>query len=195
MTEHKDLVLLMLTDNWNDWEPSYAAAVIHSFSDYTVSTIAVDKAPKQSMGGLSTEVTYGIADFAEWDRLALVILPGGLSWEQHRYEEIADFIRQTTKARIPVAAICGATLFLCRHGFLNQIRHTGDSLEQFLEQPEYTGKDLYQNAQVVFDGNIITANETAAVEFAYRIFKLLEIDSEEELDLWYRNFRYGAVSQ
>lgn len=65
----------------------------------------------------------------------------------------------------------------------------------FLEQKEYTGKEYYQEVQIVMDDNIITANETAAVEFAYYIFKLLKIDSEEEIEKWYRNFKYGAVSQ
>ena len=39
----------------------------------------------------------------------------------------------------------------------------------------------------------ITANETAAVEFAYEIFKLLQVDSEEEMAQWLDNFKYGAV--
>lgn len=79
---------------------------------------------------------------------------------------------------IPIAAICGATTYLCRHGFLNHVKHTGDSLELFRSQDGYTGQELYVSAQVVADGGFITANETAAVEFAYEIFKLLKVDSD-----------------
>ena len=34
----------------------------------------------------------------------------------------------------------------------------------------------------------MTANETAAVEFAYEIMNLLNIDSQEERDEWYKEF-------
>ena len=35
---------------------------------------------------------------------------------------------------------------------------------------------------MVSDKGFITANETAAVEFAYEIFKMLKVDSEEEIE-------------
>ena len=43
------------------------------------------------------------------------------------------------------------------------------------------------------DGGFITDNETAAVEFSYEIFKLLKVDSDEEMSQWFDNFKYGAV--
>lgn len=57
----------------------------------------------------------------------------------------------------------------------------------------YLTSSLYVPAQVVADGGFITANETAAVEFAYEIFKLLKVDSDEEMGQWFDNFKYGAV--
>jgi putative intracellular protease/amidase len=123
----------------------------------------------------------------------MIILPGGLSWENNRYDDIAIFIKKAVDLTIPIAAICGSTLFLCRHGFLNHVKHTGDSLELFLSQEGYTGADLYIPAQVVVDNGLITANETAAIEFTYEIFKLLKIDSDEEIEEWYDNFKNGAV--
>ena len=59
--------------------------------------------------------------------------------------------------------------------------------------PGYTGAERYVKAQVVVDGGFITANETAAVEFAYEIFKLLNLDSPEEMAQWFDNFQNGAV--
>lgn len=120
-------------------------------------------------------------------------MPRGLSWEENEYSEIAEFINKAVKKSIHVAAICGATTFLCKHGFLNSVRHTGDSLDLFKAQDGYTSQHLYINAQVVVDNKIITANETAAVEFAYEIFKILKIDTAEEIAQWFDNFEYGAV--
>ncbi|MFM9327504.1 type 1 glutamine amidotransferase family protein [Paenibacillus mesotrionivorans] len=184
---------MLLTDRWCDWEASYAIAVANSFTDYTVKTIALDHAPKQSMGGVKAYVDVSIGEYQNFDALAMVILPGGLSWEEHEYGEIADFIRKVQNTDIPVAAICGATTFLCKHGLLDHVKHTGDSLELFQNQTGYNGQLNYMSAQVVVDGGFITANETAAVEFAYEIFKLLQVDSDEEMAQWLDNFRHGAV--
>jgi putative intracellular protease/amidase len=193
MTRKKDEILLLLTDRWCDWEASYAIAVANSFTDYTVKTIALDQTPKQSMGGVKAYVDVSIGEYHNFDALAMVILPGGLSWEENEYGEIADFIRRVRKLGIPIAAICGATTFLCKHGLLDHVKHTGDSLELFQSQKGYNGQMNYLSAQVVVDGGFITANETAAVEFAYEIFKLLQVDSDEEMAQWFDNFRNGAV--
>lgn len=192
----KNKVLLVLTEQWCDWEASYAIAVLNAFSEYKVSTVAVDMEPKLSMGGLKSAVDFTMDEEIDWEQTAIVILPGGLSWEECEYPEIAEFVKKVREKQIPVAAICGATLFLCRKGFLNDVKHTGDNRELFLEQKEnypYTGEALYQEKQVVVDHGIITANETAAVEFAYEIFKMLEIDETEEIEQWFDNFQNGAV--
>lgn len=84
-------------------------------------------------------------------------------------------------------------LLLCKHGFLNDIKHTGDSLELFQGVKGYVGERHYIPAQVVYDKGFMTANETAAVEFAYEIFKILKVDSEEEMEQWFDNFQNGAI--
>lgn len=189
----KNEILLFLTDRWCDWEASYAIAVANSFSEYNVKTIGIDTDDKVSMGGIKSRVDFSIKDYSNFDNLAMVIIPGGLSWEENAYDEIAQFVATVRKLEIPVAAICGATYFLCRHGFLNNIKHTGDSLELFQGVAGYEGEELYTQAQVVYNNGFITANETAAVEFAYEIFKVLKVDSDEEINEWFDNFKNGAV--
>lgn len=193
MNNIKNEVLIVLTEQWNDWEASYAIAVINSFSEYKVKTIAVDNFPKISMGGINATIDYAINDYQNLNNLAMVILPGGLSWEENDYKEIADFIKKIMELHIPIAAICGATTFLCKHGLLNNVKHTGDNLELFQKQKEYKGEEFYIQEQVVTDNQVITANETAAVQFAYEIFKVLEVDSDEEIEQWYENFKNGAI--
>ena len=189
----KNEILILLTHQWCDWEASYAIAVANSFSDYVVKTIAIDELPKTSMGGIRADIDYTTRQYHNYDNLSMVILPGGLSWEENDYNEIAEFVKLLTKKNIPIAAICGATYFLCKHGFLNHVKHTGDSLELFQGAKGYRGEDYYVDAQVVVDGGFITANETAAVEFAYEIFKILKVDSVEEMNQWFDNFKNGAV--
>lgn len=190
---NKNEVLLLLTDRWCDWEASYAVAVINSFSDYSVKTIGINTTGLVSMGGIKAAVDYSINSYDHFDQVAMLIIPGGLSWEENDYDEIAQFVRKARNYNIPVAAICGATYFLCKQGFLNNIKHTGDSLKLFQSVKGYRGEAFYIPAQVVSDGGFITANETAAVEFAYEIFEILKVDTEEEMETWFDNFQNGAV--
>ena len=189
--DEKKIVLYVLTDQWCEWEGSYAVDVIHSYSDeYQVKTISEDGRPQKGMSGVTSLVDYDMREFADWNRVALVLMPGGLGWEELELKKMEQFVATALQKKIPVCAICGATTFLCRRGFLNNIRHTGDSKEWFLQQKAfgYTGEALYEEKQVVYDGGIMTANETAAVEFAYEIMNLLGVDTQEERDEWYENF-------
>ncbi|UQZ89086.1 glutamine amidotransferase [Deltaproteobacteria bacterium Smac51] len=192
--EMKD-VLVLLTNKWADWEAAYAIAEVNSVPEYAVKTIALDSAPKVSIGGVRAAVDYELSQYRDFSRAALLILPGGFSWGESKHEEIAAFIAKAIEAKVPVAAICGSTIFLGRHGFLDKVKHTGDDLDLFLKEPGYGGKDFYVAAQVVTDKGLITANETAAVEFAYEIFKLLKIDEPAELDRWFDNFKRGMARE
>ena len=90
----KNEILLLLTDRWCDWEASYAIAVANVFSDYVVKTIALDTSPKVSMGNLCVNIDYSIDDYLNFSNTAIIILPGGLSWEENDYDKIAEFIRR-----------------------------------------------------------------------------------------------------
>lgn len=186
-------VLLLLTNQWADWEAAYAIASIHPMDQYVVKTIAVDHETKTSMGGLRAEIDYTLDNYHDLNNLAMIILPGGFGWNEEQTDDIAAFVKKVIDLKIPVAAICGATLFLGKYGFLDEVKHTGDELELFQKEPRYHGKDFYVPAQVVMDQNIITANETAAVEFADTIFRVLKMYTEEQIDGWFHYFKHGMV--
>jgi putative intracellular protease/amidase len=186
-------VLLVLTNRWADWEASFAVSVINSVPMYKVKTIAIDNLPKVSIGGIRAEIDYSIKEYQQLDNLAMIILPGGYSWKEDQHEEIANFVQKVSASHIPVAAICGATIFLGKWGFLNSVNHTGDDLDLFQKEKGYNGQDYYVSAQVVVDKGFITANETASVEFAYEIFKILKVDEAQEIEIWYDNFSNGTA--
>ena len=72
------------------------------------------------------------------------------------------------------------------NGFLDNIRHTGNTLKFMKEQaPNYKGEKLFCKQQAICDNNIITANGSAALEFACEIFKLLKIKTKQEIIEWY----------
>ncbi|MCL2126380.1 MAG: glutamine amidotransferase, partial [Oscillospiraceae bacterium] len=93
---------------------------------------------------------------------------------------------------------CGATLFLGKHGFLNEIKHTGDDQDYFLEtlrsEKKYTGEENFIPSQLVNDNGFITANETAAIDFAVEIFRILAIGSNEETIQWHDKYKNGMYN-
>ena len=96
---------------------------------------------------------------------------------------------------IIVGAICNAASFLAKHGFLNSVRHTGNGLEQLQlwGGDNYTNKDGYVDEQAVSDNRIVTANGTGYLEFAKELLLLLENDTPEQIDMFYRFNKRGIV--
>ena len=145
-----------------------------------------------------------LEDFADWEtahlapalRAGIAIGPevtGGLGWQSTEAERIAPLVEQALALRLPVGAICNATLFLAAHGFLNKVRHTGNTAEM-MEQwggGRYTGRPLYEERQAVSDRGIVTANGTGYAEFAREMLRLLDADTEERIAAFYTFTKNG----
>ena len=193
-------VLILLTDNWADWYVGQVMAQIGFANDYVAKTISIDGKPKASIGGLKAEIDYSIENYQSLDNLAMIVLIGGGSWRNNRYDEIAEFVRKASSNNIPVAAICGATVFLAKHGFLNNVKHTSNGLDFFKErlkdEEAYTGWEHFTFSQAINDGGFITANETATLEFAREIMLVLAEDDDgfiEFINAWYEKHKQGLA--
>ena len=190
-------VLLLLTDNWVESDTSYVIPFLNLDGKYVIKTIAIDKQSKASASGLRTEIDFSVDEYQDFNNLSMVIIPGGLSWRMEKYDEIANFLKKVTNLHIPIAAICGSVTFLAKHGFLNDVKHTNDTKEVFYEKLKdekgYTGHENFVSAQVVVDKGFITANDMAAVEFAYEVLKILEPIPSEEIEEWYNQFKSAMV--
>lgn len=186
-------VLLLITDGYADWEASYACAELNKpETAYRVRTMAIDKEPKTSMGGLKVLPDYELSDIPFHSKPAMLIMPGGTRWREPENEPARIVVDYCVQNNIPVAAICGAATFLGMYGFLNKIDHTGNSLAALREgAPDYAGEAYYSEAQSVSAGNFITANGSGAVEFAKHILEKLRVYEGEELEEWYRIFKKG----
>lgn len=185
-------VLLLITDGFADWEASYVSAELNKpGTGYEVRTIAIDKQPKTSMGGLRIVPDYELGDEYPTD-LAMLILPGGTGWGEAKNQQAKEIAAYCVNNGIPVAAICDATSFMGRHGFLDQVKHTGNTLPYLKEgAPAYRGEEYYIDAQSVSDGNVITANGSGAVEFSAHILQKLNVLQGDALKEWYEVFKKG----
>lgn len=187
----KKEVLVFIFDGYADWEPAYVCAELNSSdSDYVVRTISLDKDPKESMGGFHVLPDYSLADHPS--TFSLLILTGGNAWAEQKNNEVLPLVEYAVINNIPVGAICNAVNFMAENGFLNDIRHSGNTLDYMKSQaPHYTGDKYFLEEQAVCDSNIITANGSGTLEFAKKILSLLKVKPEHAIADWYNLNKVG----
>lgn len=179
-------------DGFSDWETAYAAAEINGSDRFEIITAGASADPVHSMGGFKVLPDLALAELSP-DDAAMLILPGGHSWEEEgAHPEAMEAADRFLSAGKPVAAICAATLCLARLGRLDNAPHTSNGLDYLLcLAPDYRGENLYQLMPAVTGGNIITANGTASVEFAREVLIALGVYDTPTANQWYTLFRGG----
>ncbi len=158
---------------------------------YVNKVVAPTMEPVKSIGGFRTLPDYSF-DTMPSDYAALVLI-GRFGWATPVADGVVSIVRDAIKRGKPVGAICNAASFMAKHGFLNNVRHTGNGLEQLKlwGGENYTNADGYVNAQVVTDSNIVTANGSATLEFAKELLLLLENDTPERIEMYYQFYKQG----
>jgi putative intracellular protease/amidase len=194
-------VYLYVCPNLADWEPALAIAMISNLNtdipqknSYNIVTFGLTKEPVTTSGGV-TILPDADVNTIDLTGAAMVILPGSSQYEHDDPTQLVPLIQNCIRNTIPVAAICGATLFLANHGFLDTVRHTSCGQEWLKEHaPAYRGEHLYEHAPSVADGGIITANPLGFVDFAYHIIQTLDVFPPEFLELWYGTVKTGYLN-
>lgn len=195
----KKICYLFVFDGFADYETSLAATGIRNSSDYQLRIIGIRKDPVRSMSGMTVIPDLDFMpdtdlDDIDKDSTAMLILPGGTAWEQGKNETITPMVAHCLLHGIPVAGICGATVFLAELGLLNRAVHTSNSMDYLsMHSNVYRGQALYRATQSVRTEHIITANGTAAVEFAQDIFEALGIVEEEGVSNWFQYFQKAVA--
>ncbi|MBD2357953.1 glutamine amidotransferase [Tolypothrix sp. FACHB-123] len=192
----KQIVHLFVFNTLADWEIGFTVAGINNPAfqkhpgRYRVQTVGLDAEPVTTIGGVTIlpDITLD-----ELDSSAMLILPGGEAWDAGSNTEILATAKAFLAGGIPIAAICGATAGLARVGILDDKAHTSNASE-YLQATNYGGAAFYQNQPAVTAGDVITANSTAPLEFAYHIFKKLDIYDAQILEAWYGLFKTGDSS-
>ena len=124
---------------------------------------------------------------------AALVLIGGFGWATPVADSVVPIVRDAIERGKPVGAICNAASFMAKHGFLNNVKHTGNGLDQLKlwGGESYTNAAGYVNAQAVTDSNIVTANGSATLEFAKELLLLLENDTPERIEMYYQFNKQG----
>lgn len=158
---------------------------------YVNRVVAPTMEPVKSIGGFLTLPDYSFESIP--DDYAALVLIGGFGWATPVAEQVAPIVRNAIARGKIVGAICNAASFMAKCGFLNNVRHTGNGLEQLKlwGGENYTNPEGYANVQAVSDKNIVTANGSASLEFAKELLLLLENDFPERIEMYYQFNKQG----
>lgn len=193
----KEEILFVLLNEFADWEGTYIATSLNLGvkpgrpTNYTVRTLSVTKEPVTSIGGFKILPDYDLNTLPE--NHAGLVLIGGMSWFTPEAAQLVPIVEKAIGENKLVAGICNASVFLGANGYLNNAKHTSNGLD-YLKQyagEKYTGEAYYINKQAVKDGNIVTANGTAPLEFCREILYALKADTPEIIEEAYRFYTNG----
>lgn len=189
----KKEVLIFISNGYADWEAGYISAELNKpESEYKVRTVSLNNDNVQSMGGFTVIPDYTIDSLPA--QFEMLILIGGTGWKDN--SAITPVIERCIQNGTPIAAICDASTFLAEHGYLDEIPHTGNSLDYLKEfAPNYKGHANFLEKQTVSSDDIITANGTASLEFTREVLKKLKVMPLEQIDGWYNFFKNGFYQE
>lgn len=147
--------------------------------------------PVSAIGGFKVIPDYTFDNIP--DDFAALVLVGGYGWLTSAADDVKPIVRKAIDSGKIVGAICNAASFMAKAGFLNEIRHTGNGLEQLrLWGAEcYTNQNGYIHAQAVSDKNIVTANGSGVLEFTKELLLLLKNDKPECIEMYYQFNKQG----
>ena len=197
----KNEILYILLDNYADYEPVFLATAIacgeqgiKKAPKYVNKTVAPTAVPVRSCGGFTTLPDYSFETIP--GEYAALVLVGGYGWlDENVAGKVVPIVKSAIESNRIVGAICNAASFLAKHGFLNNVNHTGNGLEQLKlwGGENYTNESGYIDKQAVSDRRIVTANGTGELEFAKELLLLLENDTPEQIEMFYRFHKEGYI--
>lgn len=178
--------LFILTDDFSDWEGAYLSSILNKSENWKIQTVSTKELVK-SIGGFTIKSDKLLDPDLTCD---LVVLIGGTNWDSQE-KCMHLFIEKIFHSKTKIAAICGAVDFLAYQGFLNDYNHTGNSQEIWLDYYKYCPKKNFIKKNVVIDKNLVTANGTSPIDFTLATLKMINFDTDYEIEKKLNLYRLG----
>lgn len=128
----KQKVLFIILNEYTDWEGAFLSTALHvgvipgGEIKYEVHTVAPTSDTVCSIGGFRTLPDCSFENMPK-DYAALVLI-GGNRWDSPEAELVVPLVQEALDKGKIIGAICNGASFLCLHGFLNNVKHTGNGL-------------------------------------------------------------------
>jgi len=184
-------IFVFLFDGFSDWEIAFLTPEIQKSTTFDLVYFSIDGGSVSSMGGLSIAPNLSLEE-VDVNTIDLLILPGGTAWEENKNTEIESLVTSLFDSKKSIAAICAATTYLGKLGFLDHLKHTSNDLNYLKGiAPQYLGETHYVQSLATTDQNIITANGIAPIEFSKEIFAKLKLYDSKTIEKWFQLFKNG----
>jgi putative intracellular protease/amidase len=188
----RNIVYFFVFDGFADWEAALALCEIRRPGDFRVRTVALERRPVQSMGGLTVLPDLALDDI-DPDSAVLMILPGGTAWERGEIDPVSAVLRRLHAEDVTIGALSSGVLAIAYTGLLDMRRHTGNyagHIETYV--PDYFGGAHYDaDVLAISDGGVITSGGVGGIEFAREVIRALGLYDERDIGTWYRLFKHG----
>lgn len=164
------------------------------FKDHELVTLALENREYKSEECQRFIVDQTI-DAVDVRTIDLFVIPGGSPAPLVNNLELKAFVENLIAHNKKVAGICGGASLLAGLGVLKGKKCTGMSSGKDPGQPSYRyfSEAIFLDEQVVVDGNIITAQGQAYVEFAIELARQMALCEKEEdygeALKWFKNIR------
>lgn len=176
-------ILVFLYDDMADFEITFVSHLLGADTGKEIVTIAFENKVIKSKAGICYSPTKTIKEVLE-EEVEGLIIPGG--WNGEIRQELIELIQRLNSEKKLLGAICAGPRFLAKAGVLDTVRYT-TSIAQWSEVHEqrYKESDPFPRETFVFervvrDGNIITAQGNAFVDFAAEVCDWFGFFEDEE---------------
>lgn len=195
----KQEVLFIILNEYADWESSFLSTSLKSGvmpgseTKYIPKTVAPTLDEVRTTGGFRTLPDYSFQTMPT-DYAALILI-GGMQWNSPEAEQVVPLVEDALQRGKIIGAICNAASFMCSHGFLNDVKHTGNTLSQLKlwGGERYTNEAGYEEKQAVSDKKIVTANGIGYLEFTRELLLLLQAETPEKINATYDFYKNGFI--
>jgi len=176
-------------DEFAEFEIVLVGLIFHH--QHEIISVALEKREYRSEESQRFCVDQALRE-ADVDTIDLLVIPGGNPAPLVENQELKDFIGKLIARDKKVAGICGGASLLAGLGMLRGRKCTGNTSGAKPGDDEYPyyAEAILSDEHVVVDGNIITAQGQAYVEFAVELARQMGlVTSQEEYEDGLRYFK------
>ncbi len=185
-------IALFYYDGFGEFEIVLAGLIFHH--EHDIISIALEDREYKSEECQRFCVDKIIKDI-DPDSIDLLIIPGGDPTPLVDNRELKRFVEDLVRKNKKIGGICGGASLLAGLGVLKGKKCTGNTsgVKPNDDAFKYYSESILSDEYVVIDGNIITAQGQAYVEFAIELARQMGLcKTQEEYDesvRWFKNIR------
>jgi len=170
---------LFYYDEFAEFEIVLVGLIFHH--KHEIIAVALENREYRSEEGQRFYVDQAIQD-TDADSIDLLVIPGGEPAPLVGNQDLKAFIEKLVSNNKKVAAICGGAEALAGMGFLKGKKCTGGTSGETpgTDSYHYFSETELSDEHVVVDGNFITAQGRAYVEFAVELARQMGLVNSEE---------------